>query len=93
MQGYLIEPGSQNPLVRAAKGATQGTMPRVIRAVYENGVLKPLERVRMRERKVCLLSIYPKEEWRKDFEDLLRLIHRRTKRHAPADIETDITAA
>lgn len=66
-------------------------MQRLIRAVYENGVLKPL--VRMRERKVCLLSIYLGEEWRKDFEDLLRRIHRRTKRHAPADIETDITTA
>ena len=81
------------PLVPAAKGATEVTMQRVIRAVYENGVLKPLDRVRMRERKVCLLSIYPEEEWRKDFEALLGRIHRRTRRHASADIEADITAA
>jgi len=30
-------------------------MQRVIRAVYENGVLKPLDRVRMRERRFVLL--------------------------------------
>ena len=76
-----------------SKGATHEHMQRVIRAVYENGVLKPLERVRMSERKICLLSIYPEEEWRKDFEALLNRIHRRTRRHASVDIEADITAA
>jgi predicted DNA-binding antitoxin AbrB/MazE fold protein len=68
-------------------------MQRVIRAVYENGVLKPLERVRMSERKVCLLSIYPEAEWRKDFKALLTRVHRRTRRHASADIEAEVTAA
>jgi hypothetical protein len=47
----------------------------------------------MSERKVCLLSIYPEEEWRKDFEALLNRIHRRTRRHDSADIEAGITAA
>ena len=84
---------ARDPLVLTWKRGRQIHMQRVIRAVYENGVLKPLERVRMRERKVCLLSIYPEEEWRKDFEGLLRRIHRRTKRNAQSDIETDITAA
>ncbi|MFQ5668746.1 MAG: antitoxin family protein [Candidatus Binatia bacterium] len=68
-------------------------MQRVIRAVYEKGVLKPLDRVRMKERKVCLVSIYPEEEWRRDFEALLRRIHRKTRRRTPAEIEHDISAA
>ena len=80
-------------LVQTAKAATHENMQRVIRAVYENGVLRPLERVQMSERQICLLSIYPEEEWRKDFEALLNRIHRRTRRHASADIEADITAA
>lgn len=75
------------------KGATQVSMQRVVRAVYEDGVLKPLERVRMGQRKVCLVSIYPEDEWRKDFEALLRRVHRRTGRRAPAETEADITAA
>ena len=68
-------------------------MQRVIRAVFEDGMLKPLERVRVGEHKVCLVSIYPKENWRKDFEALLRRIHRKTSRHRPSEIQDDITAA
>ena len=68
-------------------------MQRVIRAVYENGVLKPLKRMRMGEQKVCLLSVYPEEEWRHDLEALLHRVRRRTKRHASAEIEADITTA
>jgi predicted DNA-binding antitoxin AbrB/MazE fold protein len=45
-------------------------MERVVRAVYEGGVLKPLSRVRIARGKVCLVSIYPEEQWRKDFEAL-----------------------
>ncbi len=68
-------------------------MQRVIRAVFEKGVLKPLERVRLGERKVCLVSIYPEDEWQRDFKALLKRIHRKTRRDAPADIEDDITVA
>ena len=65
----------------------------MVRAVYEDGVLKPLERVRIGKRKVCLVSIYPEDEWRKDFEALLTRVHRRTGRRAAAETEADITAA
>ena len=68
-------------------------MQRVIRAVFENGMLRPLERVRFGERKVCLVSIYPEDEWQKDFEALLARMCRKARRHAPADIEDDITVA
>ena len=68
-------------------------MQRVIRAVFEKGILKPLERVSLGERKVCLVSIYPEDEWQRDFKALLKRIHRKTRRNAPADIEDDITVA
>ncbi|MBX3027048.1 antitoxin family protein [bacterium] len=68
-------------------------MKRVVRAVYEDGVLKPLGRVRIAQRKVCLVSIYPEDDWRKDFELLLKRVHRRAGRRAPAMIEEDVTAA
>jgi predicted DNA-binding antitoxin AbrB/MazE fold protein len=68
-------------------------MERVIRVVYEDGVLKPLQRIRLDKRKICLVSIYPEEQWRKDFQALLKRIQRRTKKYPPAVIETDITAA
>ena len=68
-------------------------MQRVIRAVFEKGILKPLERVSLGERKVCLVSIYPEDEWQRDFKALLKRIHRKTRRSTPADIEDDITVA
>ena len=68
-------------------------MQRVIRVVYEDGVLKPLQPVRLRERKTCLVSVYPEDEWQKDFDALLRNVHRRTRRYSPATIEADITKA
>lgn len=68
-------------------------MGRVIRVVYEKGVLKPLERVRLDERQVCLVSIYPEDQWREDFDALLKRTHTRTRRATPQEIETDITTA
>ncbi len=68
-------------------------MQRVIRAVFENGMLKPLDRLRVGEHKVCLVSVYPEETWRKDFEALMRRLHRKTSRHCRSQIEDDITAA
>ncbi len=68
-------------------------MQRVIRAVFENGMLKPLERLRVGEKKVCLVSVYPEETWHNDFEAILRRTHRKTSRHRPSEIEDDITAA
>ena len=68
-------------------------MSHVIRAVYEQGVLKLLERVQLVERQVCLVSIYPEDQWREDFDALLKRTHRRTRRSTQQEIEADITAA
>lgn len=68
-------------------------MGQVIRVVYEKGVLKPLQRVRLGERQVCLVSIYPEDQWRKDFDALLKRTHTRTRRSTSQTIEADITAA
>lgn len=68
-------------------------MSNVIRAVYENGVLKPLGRVRLSERQVCVVSIYPEDQWRADFDALLKRTHKRTRRFSSREIEADITAA
>lgn len=68
-------------------------MERLLRVVYEDGVFKPLERVRLSEHEVCLVSVYPEERWRKDFEALLKRVQRRTRNSPAAEIEADITAA
>ena len=68
-------------------------MERVIRVVYEDGVLKPLQRLQLGERAICLVSLYPEEKWLKDFQTLLKRIQRRTQKQSSAEIEADITAA
>ena len=44
-------------------------MERVIRVVYEDGVLKPLQHLQLGERAICLVSLYPEEKWLKDFQN------------------------
>lgn len=73
--------------------AVRALMSHVIRAVYEQGVLKPLERVQLVERQIFLVSIYPEDQWREDFDVLLKRTHRRTRRSTSQEIEADITAA
>ncbi|MGH7963630.1 MAG: antitoxin family protein [Candidatus Binatia bacterium] len=68
-------------------------MERVIRVVYEDGVLKPLQHLRLGEQEICLVSIYPEEQWEKDFQTLLKRTQRRTRQYPSAEIEADITAA
>ena len=68
-------------------------MERVIRVVYEDGVLKPLQHLKLGERAICLVSLYPEEKWLKDFQVLLKRIQRRSQKKSPAQIEADITAA
>ena len=68
-------------------------MEQVIRARYERGVLKPLERLRLKQRQICLVSVYPESQWRQQFDALLTRLRKGTRRHRPATIEADITAA
>lgn len=68
-------------------------MEQVIRARYERGVLKPLERLGLKNQQVCLVSVYPEGQWRQQFDALLTRLRKGTRRHPPAAIEADITAA
>jgi predicted DNA-binding antitoxin AbrB/MazE fold protein len=68
-------------------------MEQLIRARFERGVLKPLQRLRLKARQVCLISVYPEARWRRQFEALLTRTRKRARRHRPGTIEADITAA
>jgi len=68
-------------------------MAQLIRARFERGVLKPLQRLRLKKREICLVSIYPEAQWRLHFDALLTRLRKRTSRYRPASIESDITAA
>ena len=68
-------------------------MERVIRVVYKDGVLKPLQRPQLGERAICLVSLYPEEKWLKDCQTLLKRVQRQTRKQSSVEIEADITAA
>lgn len=51
-------------------------MAQIISAIYENGVLKPLEAVNLKEHSKVYLTIEVEEEHRKKVEEILALIRK-----------------
>lgn len=65
----------------------------VTKAIYTNGVFKPTKYIPFSEQeKVCLVAV-SQSEWKKQFSQLLKTVHRRTKKHSSSEIEKDITFA
>lgn len=68
-------------------------MARVIRAIFENGVLRPLEPLDLPDRSEVELAIHAPDNWAKEFRELLARVHAKTRRFSSEEIEADITAA
>ncbi len=68
-------------------------MPKVIDAVYEDGVFKPLEKVKVKEHEKVSIKIISHEEWRKQFDRIIKKIHKQTAKFSPEEIEADIAEA
>lgn len=68
-------------------------MPKVIDAVYENGVFKPLEKVKVKEHEKVSIKIISHDEWRKQFDRIIKKIHKQTAKFPPEEIEADIAEA
>ena len=65
----------------------------VIRAIFENGVLRPLEPLDLPDRSEVELAIQAPHHWAKEFREFLARIHAKTRRFSNDEIEADITAA
>ena len=63
------------------------------RAVYEKGVLRPLQPLRLEEQSHVLVTLNREPRWRKDFERLLRRMRTRTKAVPQEVIEAEVTQA
>jgi len=63
------------------------------RAVFENGVLRPLQRLHLKEKSHVLVTLYPERQWRNEFERLLRRMKARTKAIPQEVIEAEVTGA
>ena len=66
---------------------------RVIRAIFENGVLRPLEPLDLPDRSEVELTVQPPDQFAKELKELLARVHARTRRFSSDEIEADITAA
>jgi len=68
-------------------------MTKVIEAVFEDGVFKPLEKVTVKEHEKVSIKIVSREEWRKQFDRIIKKIHKQTVKFSPEEIEADISEA
>jgi predicted DNA-binding antitoxin AbrB/MazE fold protein len=64
-----------------------------VNAIYENGVLKPLEDVSLKEREKVKIDINPDEKLKKRFKKIADSIYKRTNKYPAREIENDITLA
>lgn len=69
------------------------SLPESIKVIYKNGVLKPLDPVDLKENERAEIIITSKSRWASEFKKLLELVHERTKKFPPEEIEADITKA
>jgi len=62
-------------------------------AVFENGVLRPLHRLRLKQKSRVLVTLYPEPRWRNELERLLTRMKSRTKAVPQEVVEAEITRA
>jgi predicted DNA-binding antitoxin AbrB/MazE fold protein len=68
-------------------------MEQTFRAIFQDGVLRPLRPIRLKERSHFLVTLYQESEWRDEFEGLLRRMRVRTKAIPQQAIEEQVTQA
>lgn len=68
-------------------------MSKVINAIFENGVFKPLQKINIKEHEQVELKILSHDEWQKRFDAVLRRIHARSSQYPSEEIESDIAHA
>ena len=68
-------------------------MSRVINAVFENGVFKPLQDIDIKEHEKVTIKVIPLDEWQERFNRVIKKIHEKTSKFTPEEIEADIAEA
>jgi predicted DNA-binding antitoxin AbrB/MazE fold protein len=68
-------------------------MEATFRAVFENGVLRPLRPLRLKEKSRVLVTLYRESQWRADLARLRRRMRGRTKGIPQRVIEAEVTRA
>lgn len=68
-------------------------MSKTIEAIYENGVLKPLQKLQLKEHEKVEIQIFSPEEWQRRFARVIEKIHKKTALFPPEEIDSDIAQA
>lgn len=68
-------------------------MSKVIEAVFENGVLKPVKKLRLKDKQQVKIQIINDEDWQERFDRALKSIRSKAARFSTEEIETDIEEA
>jgi len=68
-------------------------MSKVIEAVFENGVLKPVKKLRLKDKQQVKIQILTDEDWQERFDRALKSIRSKAACFSTEEIESDIEEA
>ncbi|OGW59284.1 MAG: hypothetical protein A2Y48_04180 [Nitrospirae bacterium RIFCSPLOW2_12_42_9] len=68
-------------------------MSKVIHAIFEDGVFKPLQKVDVKEHEEVEIRVLLRDEWQKRFNRIIQRIHKKTAQYTQEEIESDIVQA
>ena len=68
-------------------------MSKIIDAIYEDGVFKPIQAVEVKEHERVSLKIISVDEWQSRFNHIIEKIHKQSTRYTSKEIEADISQA
>lgn len=66
-------------------------MSKVIDAIFENGVFKPLQHVEVKEHEKVAIKIIPLNDWQDRFHRIIEKILKKSTQYTPEEIESDIS--
>jgi len=65
----------------------------VIDAIFEDGVFKPTQKIRLKDKQRVQIKILSDDDWQKRFDRVIKSIHKKTALFTPEEIEKDIQEA
>lgn len=68
-------------------------MTKIISAIFENGVFKPLQEVDVKEHEKVEIKIFSRDEWQNRFNRIIEKIHKKASKYTSVEIEADIAQA
>lgn len=68
-------------------------MSKVINAIFEKGVFRPLQKVDIKEHERVEIKILSRDEWQNRFNNIIGKIHKKASQYTSEEIESDIAQA